>query len=61
MESELTHYRNGPLPDDLEAAAYFTEDRKEWALPKAESFRYLDWCERERRGCNPCVPRAGSL
>jgi hypothetical protein len=47
MESELTHYGNGPLPDDLKAAAYFTEDRKEWALPKADALAYLDWCERE--------------
>jgi hypothetical protein len=29
----------------LESAAYFTHDRGEWALPKAEALAYLDWCE----------------
>jgi hypothetical protein len=47
MESRVTRYANGPLPEHLEHAAYFTVDRKEWALPKAEAILYLDWCERE--------------
>jgi hypothetical protein len=46
MESPVTKYGNGPLPAHLEPAAYFTEDRGEWALPKAEALEYLDWCER---------------
>jgi hypothetical protein len=50
MESPVTEYGNGPLPADLEPAAYFTDDRGEWALPKAEALKYLDWCE--RRGLN---------
>jgi hypothetical protein len=45
MESKVTHYGNGPLPEHLASAAYFTGDRQEWALPKAEALSYLDWCE----------------
>jgi hypothetical protein len=45
MDSRITEYRNGPLPAHLESAAYFTDDRDEWALPKAWALEYLDWCE----------------
>jgi hypothetical protein len=41
----VTEYRNGPLPERFEAAAYFTGNRGEWALPKVEALDYLDWCE----------------
>jgi hypothetical protein len=46
MEPRVTEYGNGPLPAHLESAAYFTDDRREWALPKSEALAYLDWCER---------------
>lgn len=45
MEFQTTEYSNGPLPAHLEPAAYFTGDRREWALPKAAALDYLDWCE----------------
>jgi hypothetical protein len=45
MEPNVTHYDNGPLPEHLAFAAYFTSNRQEWALPKAEALAYLDWCE----------------
>lgn len=47
METSVTHYANGPLPEHLAPAAYFTGDRREWALPKSEALAYIDWCERE--------------
>ena len=46
MEPPIKEYGNGPLPAHFEPAAYFTSDRSEWALPKAEALDYLDWCER---------------
>jgi hypothetical protein len=62
MESKVTHYGNGPLPEHLASAAYFTTDRREWALPKAEALAYLDWCESENLSVlgfevgNPTMP-----
>lgn len=47
MESRVTDYENGPLPVHLESAAYFTGDRREWALPKTEALEYLNWCENQ--------------
>jgi len=45
MAHHITEYANGPLPAHLQPAAYFTGDRREWALPKAAALDYVDWCE----------------
>ena len=41
----MTQYANGPLPRQFEGLAYFTQDRKEWALPKEAALEYLAWCD----------------
>jgi hypothetical protein len=48
MTAEEFHFANGLLPEHLEAFAYFTEDRREWALPKAEALAYINWCDEKR-------------
>ena len=41
----VRNYGNGPLPSRFESTAYFTNGRREWALPKSDALAYLDWCD----------------
>jgi hypothetical protein len=45
MDSKISKPGLTPLPEHLRAAAYFTPDGGEWALPKKEALGYLDWCQ----------------
>jgi hypothetical protein len=45
MAEKTIDCANGPLPGAFDSVAYFTEDRREWALPKQNALAYLDWCE----------------
>jgi hypothetical protein len=50
LETHVTDFGNGPLPEHLESSTYFTAGRREWALPKAAALEYLDWCEAQGLG-----------
>jgi hypothetical protein len=41
----MSEYSNGPLPPELERHAYFTTDRREWALPRKQALSYLIRCQ----------------
>lgn len=38
-------FTNGPLPEQFLRCAYLTMDQKEWALPKPEALKYIEWCQ----------------
>lgn len=42
---DLLECANGPLPRSLESRAYFTVNRSEFALWRADAIEYLDWCD----------------
>lgn len=44
MTDPVAEYDNGPLPASLASRAYFTRDRREWALSRPDALVYLEWC-----------------
>ncbi|SRR6266511_3209224 len=42
---EFLQCSNGPLPRSMESRAYFSDDRREFALCRSDALEYLRWCE----------------